>query len=237
MLKNRVPKNYFHYDRTNELTYTLVKDLSYIGKMHELVSFSLSVFTGIIAIMNPIANVPIFSSLVDGAPEEEQRKIAKKSTFTAFIIVCAFVLLGKFIFELFGITIPAFKITGGLLIFKVGFDMLESKKSGSKHVEEPNLDENIAISPLAIPILAGPGTIVTAANFVSDGGLIHIGIVIAVFAFICFLTYLAFIGSEKIIDKVGQNVITVIGKIMGLILAIIGTTMLIEGIQLAFDLS
>ncbi len=205
--------------------------------MNELVSFALSVFTGIIAIMNPVANVPIFSSLVEGAPAEEQKRIAKKSTFTAFVIVCAFILLGKFIFELFGITIPAFKLTGGLLIFKVGFDMLESKKSGSKHVESPNLDENIAISPLAIPILAGPGTIVTAANFVSDGGIIQIGIVIAIFAFICWLTYIAFVASEKIVAKVGENVITVIGKIMGLIIAIIGTTMVIEGIQMAFDLA
>ena len=197
--------------------------------MNELLSFALSVFTGIIAIMNPVANVPIFSSLVKGASVEEQRRIAKKSTLTAFLIVCAFIFLGKFIFELFGITIPAFKLTGGILIFKVGFDMLESKKSGSKHVESPNLDENIAISPLAIPILAGPGTIVTAANFVSEGGILQTSIVITIFALICYLTYLAFVASEKIVEKVGENVITVIGKIMGLIIAIIGTTMVIEG--------
>lgn len=77
-------------------------------------------------------------------------------------------ILGKFIFVLLGITIPAFKITGGIFIFYVGFEMLQSKKSNIKHLQTTNFDENIAVSPLAIPILAGPGTIVTAMNFVSN---------------------------------------------------------------------
>ncbi|WP_373397701.1 MarC family protein [Algoriphagus halophilus] len=93
----------------------------------DLLTFTLSVFTGFFAIMNPIANVPIFSSLVEDADKETKRKISKKATTVAFLIVFIFVLLGKFIFELFGITIPAFKITGGLLIFFVGFEMLQSK--------------------------------------------------------------------------------------------------------------
>lgn len=154
---------------------------------------------------------------------------------TAFVIVTVFVLLGKFIFELFGITIPAFKITGGILIFFVGFQMLQSKKSNVKHLKEINIDENIAISPLAIPILAGPGTIVTAMNFVSDATYIHISLVILIFAFICFLTYITFQMSDLIAQKIGFNVISVIEKIMGLIIAIIGTSMIIEGIKISFN--
>ena len=203
----------------------------------DLLTFTLSVFTGFFAIMNPIANVPIFSSLVEDADKETKRKISKKATTVAFLIVFIFVLLGKFIFELFGITIPAFKITGGILIFFVGFEMLQSKKSSVKHLKETAFDENIAISPLAIPILAGPGTIVTAMNFVSSGNYIHIGIVILVFAIMCILTHWAFRLGDKLVLRVGKNVITVIGKIMGLIIAIIGTNMIIEGIKVAFDLA
>ncbi|MBN3519887.1 MarC family protein [Algoriphagus lutimaris] len=202
----------------------------------ELFTFSLSVFTGFFAIMNPIANVPIFTSLVEDADKETKRKISKKATTVAFLIVFVFVLLGKFIFEIFGITIPAFKITGGLLIFFVGFEMLQSKKSTVKNLKETAFDENIAISPLAIPILAGPGTIVTAMNFVSSGDFIHIGIVIAVYAIMCILTHWAFRLGDKLVLRVGKNVITVIGKIMGLIIAIIGTSMIIEGIKVAFDI-
>jgi len=205
--------------------------------MDNLITFSITVFTGFFAIMNPIANVPIFLSLVQGADDDTQKRIAKKSTLIAFVIVVAFVVLGKFIFELFGITIPAFKITGGILIFYVGFEMLQSKKSTVKHLKSPNIDENIAVSPLAIPILAGPGTIVTAMNFVTNSEIEHITIVIIVFALMCLLTYFFFLISDKIVKVVGNNVISVIGKIMGLIIAIIGTNMIIEGIKITFNLS
>jgi len=204
--------------------------------MNELLQYSLSVFIGFFAIMNPIANVPIFLSLVQDADNSTKKKINKKATITAFIIVFIFAILGKFIFEMFGITIPAFKIAGGILVFYVGFEMLQSKKSTVKHLQYVEVDENIAISPLAIPILSGPGTIVTAMNYVTNADYLHIGIVILIFAIICYLTYLAFSLSEFIVEKTGNNIITVIGKIMGLIIAIIGVNMIIEGIQMAFIL-
>ncbi|NOY95921.1 MAG: MarC family protein [Chlorobi bacterium] len=199
-------------------------------------TFSLSVFTGFFAIMNPIANTPIFVGLVEGKDELTKRRIAKTASITAFIIVISFVILGKYIFELFGITIPAFKITGGVLLFYVGFEMLQSKRSKIHNQGEIEPDDGIAISPLAIPILAGPGTIVTAMNNVTDGSFIHIGIVSAIFALMIYLTYLAFSLSDLIVEKIGDNLITVIGKIMGLILAIMGTGMTIEGIKIAFSI-
>ncbi|WP_456423686.1 MarC family protein [Lutibacter sp.] len=205
--------------------------------MHELLTFSLTVFTGFFAIMNPIANIPIFMSLVEGADEVEKQMINKKAVFVAFLIVFIFVILGKFIFELFGITIPAFKITGGILIFYVGFEMLQSKKSSVKHLKNIQVDENIAISPLAIPILAGPGTIVTAMNYVTNTDYLHIGLVLFIFAIMCFLTYIFFGLSDFLVKKIGRNVISVIGKIMGLIIAIIGTNMIIEGIIIAFKIT
>ncbi len=109
------------------------------------------------AIMNPIANTPIFLGLVDGENKERKKKIAKTASITAFIIVVAFIIAGKYIFELFGITIPAFRITGGILIFYVGFEMLMTKKSKVHSNANTEDKSNLAISPLAIPILAGPG--------------------------------------------------------------------------------
>ncbi|MBE0650846.1 MAG: MarC family protein [Bacteroidales bacterium] len=201
-----------------------------------LFTYALTVFTGFFAIMNPIANTPVFLGLVGDRDEITKKKIAKTSCITAFIIVLFFVILGKYLFELFGITIPAFKITGGILLFYVGFEMLQSKKSKIHHQEDVEPDEGVAISPLAIPILAGPGTIVTAMNDVTKGSYIHIAIVLVIFAVMIYLTYLAFSLSEKIVEKLGQNIITVVGKIMGLILAIIGTDMAIAGIKIAFKM-
>ncbi len=90
---------------------------------------------------------------------------------------------------------------------------------------------------MAIPILAGPGTIVTAMNYVTNGTFIHVGIVIAIFAFIILLTYLTFSLSDLIINKLGRNLIKVLNKLMGLILAIIGTGMVIAGVKIAFSIT
>lgn len=136
--------------------------------MENLITYSLTVFMGFFAIMNPIANTPIFLGLVEGEDKKSKKKIAKTASITAFIIVVAFIIAGKYIFNLFGITIPSFKITGGILIFYVGFEMLMSKKSKVHNNANNSEDKsNLAISPLAIPILTGPGTIVTAMNFVT----------------------------------------------------------------------
>ena len=97
--------------------------------MENLFTYALTVFMGFFAIMNPIANTPIFLGLVEGEEKATKKKIAKTASIVAFIIVVVFIIGGKYIFELFGITIPAFKITGGILIFYVGFEMLMSKKS------------------------------------------------------------------------------------------------------------
>ncbi|GJM31183.1 MAG: UPF0056 inner membrane protein [Saprospiraceae bacterium] len=204
--------------------------------MDSYLTFSITVFAGFFAIMNPIGGIPVFLSLVQGAGKTEKKKIAKRATRIAFIIGLAFIILGTYIFSFFGITLPAFKITGGIILFYTGFEMLQSKKSGVKHLRDVNIDENLAVSPLAIPLLAGPGTIVTAMNFVSNANFTRIGIVILIFALICYLNYLAFKLSDYLTEKIGDNVITVFGKIMGLIIAIIGTTMILEGIKVSFDM-
>lgn len=203
---------------------------------NSILLFSLTVFTGFFAIMNPIANTPIFLGLVEGKDKSTKKRIAKTATITAFIIVVSFIIVGKYIFELFGITIPAFKITGGIIIFYVGFEMLLSKKSDMHGQSKIKNDDGIAISPLAIPILAGPGTIVTAMNYVTNACYLHIGIVVAIFGLMIYLTYLAFSLSDLIVKAFGMNLITVVAKLMGLILAIMGTGMVIEGIKLAFNL-
>lgn len=204
--------------------------------MDNLITFSITVFTGFFAITNPISNMTVFVSLTQGYDKKTKRDINKRANIIAFIIVTVFVLLGKYIFELFNISIPAFKITGGILIFYIGFEMLQSKQSNVKSLEHVNVDENIAVSPLAIPILAGPGTIVTAMNFVANVQTIHIMLVIAIFGSMSLLTFYTFRLSDAIVRVVGNNVISVIGKIMGLIIAIIGTGMVITGIKISFNL-
>ncbi|MEL0642891.1 MarC family protein [Olleya sp. Ti.3.14] len=204
--------------------------------MENITTFAITVFTAFFAITNPISNMTVFVSLTQGADKQTKSVINKKANFIAFIIVTIFILLGKYIFELFNISIPAFKITGGILIFFIGFDMLQSKQSNVKSLNNVHIDEDIAVSPLAIPILAGPGTIVTAMNFVSNAAPLQMFLVIAIFGSMSLLTYFTFKLSDVIVKIFGHNVISVIGKIMGLIIAIIGTGMIIQGIKISFDL-
>lgn len=202
--------------------------------MENLWLFTIAVFTSFFAINSPAGNIPIFLSLTKQADRVTKRNISKKATFTAFIIITGFIIVGKYAFELFGITIPAFKITGGILIFFVGFEMIRAQESSIDNQTEINFNEGISVSPLAIPILAGPGTIVTAMNYTTNAGYIQMGIIISMVALIMYLNYLAFISSEYLVRWIGKNKIVVIEKIMGLIIAIIGTSMFIEGVKLAF---
>ena len=204
--------------------------------MEDIWSYTLTVFMAFFAIMNPIANIPIFVKLTAGQNEKKKKEIAKTSTIVAFLIVLAFILIGQYIFQIFGLTIPAFKVFGGVLIFFIGFDMLHSKKT-SVHVDnEPGFDDGIAISPLAIPILAGPGTIVTAMNFVVKANLLNLAITVFIFGAITILTYYAFIYSSYIVRFVGDKKFIIVGKIMGLIIGVLGANMLIQGIKLAFNI-
>ncbi|MDX8378717.1 MAG: MarC family protein [Gallionella sp.] len=202
-----------------------------------------TVFMGFFAIMNPIANVPIFLGLTSEDDHETTKAVALKSLTVAFIVIVLFSIAGKVIFEMFGITLPAFRITGGLLVFLIGFHMLQGKQSSVHHPCDADKQKakdaalSIAISPLAMPILAGPGTIATAMSFSMSGGLMEMIVTIVTFAVLCVITYVLFIFGEKFVTFIGAAALGVITRMMGLILAVIGTQMVIEGIQGAFNLS
>jgi len=205
--------------------------------MMNLFTYGMTVFAGFFAVMNPLGDIPVFLSLVPQATAEEKKRISKKAAIVAFFIGISFFLLGKFIFPFFGITLPAFKITGGILLFFIGFQMLQSKDTNVGQLKKTKVNENIAITPLAIPIITGPGTIVTGMSFMSKASTKEHFLILLIFGIMCYLNYLAFILGDKLLKKIGNNIIEVIGKIMGLIIAIIGTTMIIEGIKISFNLS
>ncbi len=210
--------------------------------MDHLLVFSFNVLLGFFAIMNPIGNAPIFVGLVDGLTPDEQRSVARKSIITAFLIIAVFSIFGHLIFKVFGITLPAFQIAGGVLVYLVGYQLLQGKQSPIHHFQsgqdKPAVDpDDIAITPIAIPILAGPGTITTAINFTgSRTSYLHTGIVLFVFAVICIATYLAFVYSEKLISFIKPGIIKVITRLMGLIITVIAVQMIIEGVQNAIKL-
>lgn len=211
--------------------------------MEDTLLLAVTVFMGFFAIMNPIANVPIFLSLTSGDSRQTTRAVALRSLTLAFLIITLFSVAGKIIFELFGITLPAFQITGGILVFLIGFHMLQG---GQSRVQQPSEEDkqqsreaalSIAVSPLAMPILAGPGTIATAMNFSASGGVADVIVTIAMFGVLCAVTYVLFVSGERFVTYIGSSALGVITRMMGLILAVIGTQMVIKGLQGAFELA
>ncbi len=187
--------------------------------------------------MNPIANSSLFVTLTDDVDAHTRRLIALRSVLVAFTIVALFAVAGRAIFATFGITLPAFRIAGGILIGVIGFHMLQGQHS-SLHV--PSQDDNaksvesvvdMAIVPLGIPILAGPGTIATAMNFAAESTLAEIVRVLTAFGAMCAVTFIAFTAGHWLSKVLGLNAIKVVSRLMGLLLAVVGVQMLIEGVK------
>ncbi len=205
--------------------------------MDNTVVHFLTVFMAFFAIMNPVANASLFVGLTQDSDSTARRMIALRSVVVAFIIVSVFAIGGREIFSIFGITLPAFRIAGGLMIGAIGYHMLQGEQST---IHTPSDDDNekssdaaldMAITPLGIPILAGPGTIATAMNFAAESTFEEVVRVLTAFGLMCVITFLAFVGGQWFAKVLGQNGIKVVSRLMGLILAVVGVQMLIEGVR------
>ncbi|GAB6908095.1 MarC family protein [Desulfosarcina cetonica] len=205
--------------------------------MSAFMGHAVSVFMAFFAIMNPIANTPVFLGLTAGNDPATMRRIAAKALTISFVIIVVFSAGGKLIFDLFGITLSAFRIMGGILVALVGYQMLHGGEHSS--VQHPSEEDKrksldaeleVAITPLAMPILAGPGTIATAMNFASGGGVSEFIVTVGAFVLLCIITYAFFVSGKRMVKYIGDNGIKVVTRLMGLILAVIGVQMLIQGV-------
>lgn len=194
------------------------------------------IFMGFLSIMNPLAGISIFLTLTSNKIDSEVKKIAFTSLITAFCVVLVFALAGHFLLSFFGVSFTALRIAGGILVAIIGYEMLQGKQSSynsTSHdlIEEKteSEDNSIAITPLGVPLLAGPGVIITAMNF-STGSVSNLISTIIAFGALCVITYFVFVSGEKIKILLGSSTLMALTRMMGLILIVIGTQMLIEGV-------
>jgi multiple antibiotic resistance protein len=202
--------------------------------------YAITVFTAIFAIVNPMGNIPIFYTITQRFTREERISIAKRAVIASIIVLAVFGLIGQYIFMMFSITIPAFRIAGGLLLFKVAFNMLYGITPGTKSTEEEKEEtlekDMIGIVPMGIPLLAGPGAISTVMLYNSHGNLASCIIVfISIFA-VLLITYILLRNVDRIFNRLGRVGSLAISRIMGLILAAIAIQFLINGVhQIALE--
>jgi multiple antibiotic resistance protein len=185
--------------------------------------------------MNPIANTSAFIGVTAQDDRATKKTIAAKSLLLAFAIIAVVSVAGALIFKVFGITLASLRITGGIVVFVIGYNMLQGSGAAAHSPTDEDVASSreaqlsVAVSPLAVPMLAGPGTIATAMSF-GSGGWLHIAVSLAAFAVICLVTYLCFIWSDKMVAYLGQNGLNVMTRLMGLIVASIGVGMFLTGI-------
>ena len=191
-------------------------------------------FMAFFAIMNPISNLPAYMALVADDSQKISRKIAFRSLLIAFVIITVFIFSGDLIFKVFGLTIVSFRIAGGILVAVIGYHMINVNHSPSyKGMEQQAVNSDpmsIAISPLAMPLFAGPGTITTALSL-ANGGLQNQLITVVAFALLCVITYLLLRSAKQIAGFLGENLMKIITKMMGLLLFSIGIQMIIVSVQ------
>ena len=210
--------------------------------MTDLMSHALVMVGGYFAIMNPIANTAVFTGLTADLSDADTRKVARTAVVSAFFIVLVFIVMGKLVFEFFGVTLPALRIAGGILVALIGFNMMHGKQSKAHSAaDEPGKDDSqagtavtdaaaIGLSPLGIPILAGPGTIAVSMSYSASGGMAMVVINALVFLTMCAVTYASFLAGSRIEQYLGANGLKVVTQLMGLLLTVVGVQMSIEGI-------
>ncbi len=199
------------------------------------VRFSLLALSSVFFLVDPFAALPTFLAVTAGAEKLRRRRMARKASITAFVVLTAFALAGQLIFHMFGITLPAFEIAGGIILLLIGLDMLNAKRSETQETgpetEAAAEKEDAGIVPLGIPMLAGPGSITSVMVLVGQAQgqwklVLAILAAILITAVIC---YLVLGNSDRVASVLGDTGIRILVRIMGLLLVALAVQYFVNG--------
>lgn len=199
------------------------------------VRFSVLALSSIFFLVDPFAALPTFLAVTAGADDVRRRAMARKASITTAIVLSSFAVAGQYIFRLFGITLPAFEIAGGLILLLIGLDMLNAKRSPTQEtgveVEAAASKEDAGIVPLGIPMLAGPGSITSVMVLVgqAQGKWTLLVAILAAIAFTALVCYLVLGNSGRVAAMLGDTGIRILVRIMGLLLVALAMQYFVNG--------
>jgi multiple antibiotic resistance protein len=202
-------------------------------------TYTLVCFASLFSIVDPLSAVPIFLGLVGEQDRATQGKTALRASFTVLVVLSTFAAAGSTIFGFFGITIPAFKIAGGVLLFAVALEMMRARPSGTRGTPEEQREaaskDDVGLIPLGLPLLSGPGAIATVMVLVgrSTTSSERVSVYASILA-LSVVTFLVLRSAAVFARALGKTGINVIGRIMGLILAAISVQFVVDGLREAF---
>ena len=202
--------------------------------MEDLLPFALLCFTSFFTLTNPLGTIPVFLTMTNGMNDHERKAIVRRATIVSFITLMVFTFSGQFLFKFFGISSNGFRIAGGFIIFKIGFDMLQARYSNAKLKEEEvkTYADDISITPLAIPMLCGPGAIANAIMLMDDASTLSLkGTWIGIIALVYVITFLILQASTRLVRILGETGNNVMMRLMGLILMVIAVECFVSGLK------
>ena len=203
-------------------------------------SFVLLSLSSLLVIVNPLGAAMIYVSMTSGFEDRQKRAIAVEASWYALVVLVVFALIGGLILELFGITLEAFRIGGGALLFLIGLDMVNARVSRSKVTATEKYEgetDDVAVMPIAIPMIAGPGAITTVIVLMDEArglGLWAYVVVVISIAVAAVVTYLTMANADRVMGRVGQREFRAVNRIMGILLIAIAVEFVIDGLRTAF---
>ena len=202
--------------------------------MNELWTFGLLCFTSFFTLTNPLGAMPIFMTMTVELDAERRKKVALRATIVSFVIMLGFAVSGDFLFRFFGISINSLRIVGGIIFLIMGMDMLQARlvKTKVKESEVRSYVNDISVTPLAIPMLCGPGTITNAIVMWNNAGNWEMrGVMVLAIALVLVLVYCILRGSSRIIKLLGETGNNVMMRLMGLIVMVIAVEFFFSGLK------
>jgi len=198
----------------------------------------LQLFAALLAIMNPLTVVPVFLALTEGYSPAARRAVAVTAAVTVFVTLAVVLLSGTRLLDFFGITLDDFRVAGGILIFIMALSLLRAAPSRMRHLpEEAESADNPAFFPLAIPMMAGPGSMTTVILFgAANGGSVDLASALAVIALVCLLIVATLFMAGWLAREVGVTGMNIATRLMGLILSAVAVSMIFEGLRGAFPI-
>ncbi len=202
--------------------------------MNEVITFGILSFTSFFTLINPFGTMPIFMTMTADLDQSHRTKTAQKASVVSFITIIVFAFSGQVLFNFFGISVNSFRVVGGVIFFLMGMDMLQARlgKVKLKDSEIKTYVNDISVTPLAIPMICGPGALTNAIVMMEDADSIEKkGALIFAAFIVILLTYFILYSSSKIIKILGQTGINVMMRLMGLIVMVIAVEFFFSGLK------
>jgi multiple antibiotic resistance protein len=204
-------------------------------ELAQAIQFFLVTLSSVFFLVDPFALVPTFLAMTAASSQSHRRAMARRASFTCFFLLTGFALAGTLVFDVLGITMPAFKIAGGIILLLIGIDMVQARRPATNETEK-EADEgahkaDIGIVPLGMPMLAGPGAISTVMVLIGSAETpVKFGLVILALGITAGAAYLILSAADRVRKVLGETGIHVLSRIMGMLLMALAVQFMVDGL-------